>query len=239
MSPTDKYRAAARHQAWYADDEPSPYNPFRRRRTFRHEPRLDDVETAGEYSNRITIQPDEIQLRATGRTDSSQNVLDRRDSSQDVVEPTHESTYVETIPYMSEMDKIEQSGDTSVANQQLESATSESLSKPRRKRLNFLRKSTGDEDRVTQEKKKSRHRFTAMGQLRATLLNSWINVLLVFVPIGFAVRYASFSAVTIFVINFIAIMPMSMQLANGVDELELRVGEIPGALLSATFRYDN
>ena len=79
-------------------------------------------------------------------------------------------------------------------------------------------------------------RYTFRSQLRATITNSWVNVLFAFVIAGFVVKYTGQSAVTVFTVNFIAIIPSSSQLAVAVDELSLRTGEIIGALLSASFR---
>lgn len=78
-------------------------------------------------------------------------------------------------------------------------------------------------------------KFTAVGQLRATLLNSWINVLLIFVPIGIAVNYTGIPKVGVFVINFIAIIPLAAMLSYATEEIALRVGETLGGLLNATF----
>lgn len=77
--------------------------------------------------------------------------------------------------------------------------------------------------------------FTAASQLRATLFNSWINVLLIFVPIGIAVNFADVPKVGVFVINFIAIIPLAAMLSYATEEIALRVGETIGGLLNATF----
>lgn len=81
-----------------------------------------------------------------------------------------------------------------------------------------------------------KQKFSAVSQLRATLLNSYINVLLIFVPIGIAVNYVpSVSRVGVFVINFIAIIPLAAMLSYATEEIALRVGETLGGLLNATF----
>ena len=83
--------------------------------------------------------------------------------------------------------------------------------------------------------KRDRQTFTAMGQFRATILNSWINVLLIFVPIGIAVNFTSIPKVGVFVINFIAIIPLAAMLSYATEEIALRTGETIGGLLNATF----
>ena len=82
---------------------------------------------------------------------------------------------------------------------------------------------------------KETQQFTAASQLRATVLNSWINVLLIFVPIGIAVNFANVPKVGVFVINFIAIIPLAAMLSYATEEIALRTGETIGGLLNATF----
>ena len=77
--------------------------------------------------------------------------------------------------------------------------------------------------------------FTAGSQLRATLFNSWINLLLIFVPVGIAVNFTNIPKVGVFVINFIAIIPLAAMLSYATEEIALRTGETIGGLLNATF----
>ncbi|KAF2240090.1 Calcium/proton exchanger [Viridothelium virens] len=84
------------------------------------------------------------------------------------------------------------------------------------------------------EKRKSRP-ITIQSQIRATVFGSWINILLLVVPAGFAVNYAHLNGVVIFVVNFIAIIPLAGMLSYATEELALRVGETLGGLLNATF----
>lgn len=82
---------------------------------------------------------------------------------------------------------------------------------------------------------KETQKFTAVSQFRATLFNSWVNVLLIFVPIGIAVNFADVPKVAVFVINFIAIIPLAAMLSYATEEIALRTGETIGGLLNATF----
>ncbi|OAX83992.1 calcium/proton exchanger [Emergomyces africanus] len=82
---------------------------------------------------------------------------------------------------------------------------------------------------------KDKQAFTAVGQLKATLLNSWINALLVMVPVGFAVHHAHVDPIAVFVVNFIAIIPLAAMLSYATEEIALRTGETVGGLLNATF----
>jgi len=75
-------------------------------------------------------------------------------------------------------------------------------------------------------------------QFRAALLGSWINVLLIFVPVGFAINYAHVGGPwPTFIINFIAIIPLAATLSFATEELAIRVGETFGGLLNASFGY--
>jgi Ca2+:H+ antiporter len=80
--------------------------------------------------------------------------------------------------------------------------------------------------------------FTTGNQLRRTLLTSWINVLLVCAPIGIALNYVhSVDRRVVFVVNFIAIIPLAAMLSFATEEIALRTGETLGGLLNATFGY--
>jgi Ca2+:H+ antiporter len=87
--------------------------------------------------------------------------------------------------------------------------------------------------------KKPKQRFTVMSQIRATIFNSWINILLLAAPIGIAVKYAHVNPVAVFVVNFIAIIPLAALLSYATEEIALRVGETLGGLLNASFGYAN
>lgn len=65
----------------------------------------------------------------------------------------------------------------------------------------------------------------------------WINLLMVFVPVGFAVRYAELSAKMIFAVNFLAMLPIANVLAFGIDQATMYIGIQFGDLLSMSFRY--
>lgn len=91
------------------------------------------------------------------------------------------------------------------------------------------------------ERKKRAHRrkIPVGAQFRAVLLGSWINVLLIAVPVGFAVYYGKIGGGPwpVFIVNFIAIIPLAAMLSYATEELALRVGETLGGLLNASFGY--
>lgn len=77
--------------------------------------------------------------------------------------------------------------------------------------------------------------ITLLGQIKA-IFGSWINVLLAFVPAGFAVYYTRQNPTTVFVVNFFAIIPISALLSYSIDELALYIGDTLQGILTITFR---
>lgn len=63
----------------------------------------------------------------------------------------------------------------------------------------------------------------------------WINVLLIFVPIGMGVRAADCNDAIVFTTNFIAIIPLASMLGNFTEALSYHTGQLIGGLLNATF----
>jgi len=77
--------------------------------------------------------------------------------------------------------------------------------------------------------------FTVTNQLRATILSSWVNILLLAAPVGIALNYAHVDGKIVFVVNFIAIIPLAGMLSFATEEISLHVGESLGGLLNASF----
>lgn len=78
--------------------------------------------------------------------------------------------------------------------------------------------------------------FTFANQLQRTLLNSWINVLLIAAPVGIVLgAIPNMNKYAIFVVNFIAIIPLAALLSFATEEIALRTGETLGGLLNASF----
>ncbi|RMZ87068.1 hypothetical protein DV736_g5707, partial [Chaetothyriales sp. CBS 134916] len=92
-----------------------------------------------------------------------------------------------------------------------------------------------DMDDDSTGKNKPKHKFTVGNQIRNTLFSSWVNILLVMSPVGIAVYYAKVNSVAVFVINFIAIIPLAGMLSYATEEIALRTGEVIGGLLNASF----
>lgn len=67
------------------------------------------------------------------------------------------------------------------------------------------------------------------------LKSNYVNVLLVFVPIGILAGMLGWSAPARFILNFIAIIPLAALLAFATEELAVPLGQTLGGLLNATF----
>jgi Ca2+:H+ antiporter len=67
------------------------------------------------------------------------------------------------------------------------------------------------------------------------LKTNYVNVLLVFVPLGIVSGMLEWSPVVTFILNFIAIIPLASLLAFATEELAVPLGQTLGGLLNATF----
>jgi len=63
---------------------------------------------------------------------------------------------------------------------------------------------------------------------------SYLNILLVFIPVAFASEYAGLGSTATFFTSFMAIIPLAALLGFATEELALRVGHTLGGLLNAT-----
>lgn len=67
------------------------------------------------------------------------------------------------------------------------------------------------------------------------MLLDYVNVLLVFVPLGIAAGVLEWSAGAVFTLNFMAIIPLAAILSFATEEISVKLGETLGGLLNATF----
>ncbi|KAI9375554.1 Sodium/calcium exchanger protein-domain-containing protein [Aspergillus egyptiacus] len=73
------------------------------------------------------------------------------------------------------------------------------------------------------------------GHTKTALCHSWINVLLVFVPVGIAAEAVGLSPAVIFAMNAVAIIPLAGLLSHATECVASRMGDTIGALLNVTF----
>lgn len=72
--------------------------------------------------------------------------------------------------------------------------------------------------------------------VRAVLLHSWVNVLLVFVPAGIVVQaIPGVHAGVVFAVNCVAIVPLAGLLSHATESVACKLGDTIGALLNVTF----
>lgn len=67
------------------------------------------------------------------------------------------------------------------------------------------------------------------------LLSSWLNVLLIFVPVGIAVQFAGVNPSVVFAMNAIAIIPLAGLLSYATQSIASDLGDTIGALMNVTF----
>ncbi|KAL4874104.1 hypothetical protein BDV12DRAFT_159065 [Aspergillus spectabilis] len=231
------YKSQARNLAWYDQEgEPTTHNPFKK---FRRSPRR---------TNSIQLESRLTPFPTAGAVPPSQEVQRNKEMRDGLGGPIHPDTFppdtattVGSGARPESMEKAEQEPSTS-SNEPINLTdrglpNGESNGKPR-KRKGFLgmgRRSDTEDRAVSEEEPKDRQRFTAVGQFKATVLNSWINILLLAVPAGIALNYVDVDPVAVFVVNFIAIVPLAAMLSFATEEIALRTGETIGGLLNATF----
>ncbi|KAI9615238.1 hypothetical protein H4Q26_011781 [Puccinia striiformis f. sp. tritici PST-130] len=85
------------------------------------------------------------------------------------------------------------------------------------------------------EKKLSQSNPTYKQSFDAIIRSSWLNLLLVFIPISWALHFATPNQdAAIFTTCMLAIIPLAKLLGFGTEEIAMRVGQTLGGLLNAT-----
>jgi Ca2+:H+ antiporter len=69
----------------------------------------------------------------------------------------------------------------------------------------------------------------------ATLASNYVNVFLIFVPLGIIAGALHWNPTVVFVLNFIAIIPLAALLSFATEELSAKLGQTLGGLMNATF----
>eukprot|EP01065_Artemidia_motanka_P035663 TRINITY_DN43564_c0_g1_i1.p1 TRINITY_DN43564_c0_g1~~TRINITY_DN43564_c0_g1_i1.p1 ORF type:complete len:620 (+),score=197.70 TRINITY_DN43564_c0_g1_i1:57-1862(+) len=64
---------------------------------------------------------------------------------------------------------------------------------------------------------------------------TWLNLLMIFVPLSFIANYADLSSAVTFIFSFLAIVPLAGMLGHFTEDLAGHVGSALGALLNASF----
>ncbi|CRG90611.1 Vacuolar calcium ion transporter [Talaromyces islandicus] len=226
-----RYRSWARQSAWYDNEgEPSTHNPFKK---FRANKRV-STNTARQ------LEMGTLARSATeGNIESPAETRRRIELSEGVVPLGHPDTWSQPSGSR-ELDFGDADNVSAMASSQdpiNRGLDDDNDNQPRR------RKNTPNSDGETlttpyekdDEDDGHKPHFTVGGQLRATVFNSWINVLLVCVPVGIALNYTNVDRTAVFVVNFIGIIPLAAMLSYATEEVAFRTGETLGGLLNATF----
>ncbi|KAJ4516977.1 hypothetical protein HRR83_005109 [Exophiala dermatitidis] len=74
-----------------------------------------------------------------------------------------------------------------------------------------------------------------LANTKTALFHSWVNVLLVFVPVGIAVHFAGVDPNVVFALNAVAIIPLAGLLTFATESVAHRLGPTLGALLNVSF----
>lgn len=86
---------------------------------------------------------------------------------------------------------------------------------------------------TTQEKPKLATRFFETSKM--IMFHSWVNLLLVFVPVGIIVKGLHVNPGVVFAMNAIAIVPLAGLLSHATESVASKLGDTVGALLNVTF----
>lgn len=243
---SDKYRSYAHQQAWYQQDgQTTILNPWGKRRIPTSNLTDDDVENA----HRTRTNQSDSQLLSSAEYDRVSNNRDGfppplHSSSMPV--QSRKGSFPAENGHLKSLDGTQKSQESGTVISNTTIPEHEPVSMPAkleedgpRKRKShgilgkFRRK--GRQDDELESSKPPKQKYTFVGQLKATLFCSPINVLLVMVPVGIGVHFSNVSSIGVFVINFIAIIPLAALLSYATEELALRTGETFGGLLNATF----
>ncbi|OKL60913.1 hypothetical protein UA08_03561 [Talaromyces atroroseus] len=237
-----KIRSYARRSAWYDEDGEASHNPFKKARVNKRRSTNTSRQLEDGILHRSTEGSIQTSTERRRLNDLSHGLQagDRADTWPTTSAPLPSSSQTQEGS-IQEKHALEPAGSQDPINvsRGIDGDNSEDGATRRRKQTST---SLTDRDDLTTTKsvdsgKSEKPVFTVGSQLRATILNSWINVLLVCVPVGstVALNYTNVSRTAVFVVNFIAIIPLAAMLSYATEEIALRTGETLGGLLNATF----
>jgi Ca2+:H+ antiporter len=76
--------------------------------------------------------------------------------------------------------------------------------------------------------------FDPIGSSRYLIFGSWLNIMLVAVPLSFVADLLHWPAVARFSVSFIAIVPLAKLLGDATEQVAIPLGQTVGGLLNAT-----
>jgi len=253
---SDSIKSAARRQAWYnqQDGDNKTYNFFGRMNS--NPRRRADEEDGGALTHTMSspidqrrsadYNPDVDDFGGTKKagtfpTGPSENMPPRaREASEPMTSPNEKDEHGLGSNSSASARLPSESQENGITDRSVGSEAGPRKRKMR-KFIPFMNKK-GDEDEQdlqradTSESHKKKHPKLTIGSQFKAVFASWINLMLVFVPIGIALHEVkSVDRVAVFVVNFLAIIPLAAMLSFATEELALYVGETLGGLLNASF----
>jgi hypothetical protein len=233
----DKIKRRAHREAWYGDSK----NPFRRIRTWAilgDEEAVTEPRDVGRISSIISEPiPERPPFSGTG---------DAISPSSNEPRSIDGNTFEMTSGRRDGVNQERPSEKSAVDSQSTGRPPSEEQNARQRFIARFRKNKEDEKDKsrsstglskATSKQSRKHKPFTLGSQLKATIFNSWINVLLLAAPVGIALHFVNISPVAVFVVNFIAIIPLAALLSYATEEIAIRVGETLGGLLNATFGF--
>jgi Ca2+:H+ antiporter len=227
-----RIKSEARQLAWKTD-ESGNYNPFAK---WHPRPSQSDPEKGG--PSEASAIGGIMGASANPHHATSLNTTDNieRSSPPD----TNETSPTVVDSSGSENSRVNTSLPYSPNNRANSTTPSGPRSRKKKHNLKFWKKNQDEDDstdmqRTTTSQSRAPQKFTLVGQLRAAVFGSWVNVLLICVPIGIALQNVGANGIAVFVVNFLAIIPLAGILSYATEEIAMRVGETIGGLLNASF----
>jgi Ca2+:H+ antiporter len=233
--------------AWKADEQ-NKYNPFARTRSntsYRgrdlENPPLQNPTYNQENHSETCLEP-EMEVNRNNTANQENEFGHPKHANTSPVSPKHPNPVLEHPREATTFGTEDKSKDSTGSSTLANSAISGSETRRRHKWNPFSKKETIKEDddlerKDSSDSKKSKktNKITVGSMLKAVLFDSYINILLLAVPAGFAINYAHGPVGAVFTVNFIAIIPLAAMLSYSTEEIALRVGEVLGGLLNASF----
>jgi Ca2+:H+ antiporter len=85
--------------------------------------------------------------------------------------------------------------------------------------------SSSSEYGLTSSESRELHKSSS-STFKVIITSSWMNILLIFLPLGYIAYGLKWSDTWIFILNFFAIIPLAKLLGFATEDVSLRVGEV-------------
>lgn len=235
MSRLDTIRSRARHAAWKSQDGIN-YNPFARTMSRTKSPDPEEPPVVPDSHSETCVSPTaETERHNQAENEAFAGPKRWRTSPPNSATTSHPLETPDAAPILEkEAEPSARSGEALLTskNQRPDNLRKRFKIFPGKKENSeeSVERTTTSASRSSKKPKK----ITLMSQFKVVFLR-WINILLIAVPVGIALKFAHVDGKIVFTVNFIAIIPLAGILSYATEELALRVGETLGGLLNASF----